>query len=242
MDGGTRQRERREPPASALPDRIERVDPRRWGDVWIVGDVHGCLDALERLLDAIGPAEDDLLVFVGDLVRKGPDSDGVCQLVRQQSNLRSVRGNNEQKILDGRASCDLSDRSTAYLESLPVGIAIGSDLVVHGGIDHRKPAGEHTATDLLTLRSLADEGGYARPYWFERRRTGRRVFFGHTVLSEPFVSPWAVGLDTGCVYGGSLTAVHRATGEIVAVEPDGVHQERSADSIVDPRPPQETEP
>ena len=40
----------------------------------IVGDVHGCREELEDLLRESGWEEDDELIFVGDLVAKGPDS------------------------------------------------------------------------------------------------------------------------------------------------------------------------
>jgi hypothetical protein len=43
------------------------------------------------------------------------------------------------------------------------------------------------------------------------------VIFGHTVLDRPLVSEWAVGIDTGCVHGGALTAVVLPSWEIVSV-------------------------
>ena len=53
----------------------------------IIGDVHGCSDALRRLCDALGydqayyHPEDRRLVFLGDLADRGPDSLGVLSLV-----------------------------------------------------------------------------------------------------------------------------------------------------------------
>jgi serine/threonine protein phosphatase 1 len=191
---------------------------------------------LERLLDELDPATDELVVFVGDLVRKGPDSKGVLDIVRERENLLSVRGNNEQKLIDGRKSIDaLTDGDLAYIDSLPVLLSWDGAVVVHGGIDHRKPVVEHSLTELLNNRSLVPDGSYDRPYWFETRREGPRVFFGHTVLSEPLVTDWAVGLDTGCVYGGQLTAYDTAADELVTVDPPETYQSRSADSIVDPQ-------
>ncbi|MFD1598988.1 metallophosphoesterase family protein [Halobellus rarus] len=213
-----------------------RVDSARWDDIYVVGDVHGCLDAVERLLDRIDPSDEDLVVFVGDLVRKGPDSAGVVELVAERPNFLSVRGNNEQKLIDGRKTLDsLSSADYEFLESLPVALSWDDTLVVHGGIDHREPVEDHTLTDLLNTRSLAPGGSYDRPYWFETRRERPRVFFGHTVLSEPFVADHAVGLDTGCVYGGALTAFDYRADGLIAVEPRETHVSRDADSIVDPR-------
>lgn len=217
-----------------LPHR--RIDSDDWTEIYVVGDVHGCRRSLERLLDVLSPDREDLVVFVGDLVRKGPDSKGVLDLVRSRPNLQAVRGNNEQKLVDGHKSVDsLNDEDTAYLDSLPVVLSWDDTLVVHGGVDHRKPLAEHSVAELTTLRSMAPGGGYERPYWFEERHERPRVFFGHTVLSEPFESEFAVGLDTGCVYGGALTAYDYRAEETLSVEPPETYRERSADSIVEPQ-------
>ena len=214
----------------------QHLDSNDWDDIYVVGDVHGCRETLEELLDRLDLSADDLVVFVGDLVRKGPDSKGVLELVRARPNFYTVRGNNEQKLIDGRKSIDsLTDSDLDYLESLPVIISWDDVAVIHGGIDHRKPVAEHTLTELLNNRSLVPDGSYDRPYWFETRRESPRVFFGHTVLAEPFVTDYAVGLDTGCVYGGQLTAYDYRADELLAVEPPETHVSRSADSIVDPR-------
>ena len=213
-----------------------RLDSDDWDDIYVVGDVHGCRATLERLLDSLAPDRNDLVVFVGDLVRKGPDSEGVLDVVRSRPNLLSVRGNNEQKLVDGRKSVDsLTDDDLAYLDSLPAVISWDDAAVVHGGIDHRKPVAEHTLAELLNTRSLAPEGGYERPFWFETRRESPRIFFGHTVLAEPFESDHAVGLDTGCVYGGRLTAYDYRDSVFRSVEPPETYRSRSADSIVEPR-------
>ncbi|MFB6296156.1 MAG: metallophosphoesterase family protein [Halobacteriales archaeon] len=222
-----------DPPADA-PHRW--IDRDRWDDVYIVGDVHGCLTAVRQLLDRLRPTGGDLVVFVGDLVRKGPDSKGVLDLVRERENFVSVRGNNEEKLLDGSERLpSLTAEDLAFVESMPVTIGWEGTLVVHGGVNPRQPLAAHTPRDLLTMRSLAPGGGYERPFWFEEYRGSPRVFFGHTVLSEPFVTGGAVGLDTGCVHGGQLTAFDVSADELVSVDATKTHLERSADSIVDPR-------
>lgn len=220
----------------AIDASHQRICSEDWDEMYVVGDVHGCRGTLERLLETLQPTSDDLVVFVGDLVRKGPDSKGVLDLVKSHSNFHSVRGNNEQKFIDGRKSSDwLTDDNLDYLESLPVLISWDDVAVVHGGIDHRKPFVEHTRTELLNNRSLVPDESYERPYWFETRGESPRVFFGHTVLSKAFESEYAVGLDTGCVYGGQLTAYDYRAEEFKAVAPPTTHVSRSADCIVDPQ-------
>lgn len=184
-----------------------RLDDDAYENIYVIGDVHGCRGALDRLLALLDPTERDAVVFVGDLVRKGPDSAGVVRLVRGTSNFYSVRGNNEEKLLRGEKTVStLNDDDLAWIESLPVAISWPGALVVHGGIDPRKPLSAHTVDDLQNVRSLTSEGGYERPFWYERHEGEPRVFFGHTVLERPVVREGAVGLDTGCVYGGPLTA------------------------------------
>jgi len=212
-----------------------RINSDEWEEIYVVGDIHGCRPTLERLLNRLDPTTDELVVFVGDLVRKGPDSAGVVDMVRQTPNFLTVRGNNEQKLIDGRKSIpSLTDDDLSWIASLPVAISWDDSLVVHGGVDHRKPIAEHELSELLNMRSLVPDGSYDRPYWFETRRDEPRIFFGHTVLSEPFETSTAVGLDTGCVYGGQLTAYQCSTGEFITIDPSTTHEDRSADSIVDP--------
>ena len=69
------------------------------GRTVIVGDVHGCAAELRGLLDRVAFASGDRLVFVGDLVARGPDSRGVLDIARTTGAL-IVRGNHEQKLLD----------------------------------------------------------------------------------------------------------------------------------------------
>jgi len=222
--------------ADPIAGNHRRIDTEAWDDIYVVGDVHGCRETFERLLAELDVAATDLVVCVGDIVRKGPDSKGALSVVRARDNVVSVRGNNEQGLLDGSKSAPgLDADDLAYIETLPLAISWDGALVVHGGLDHRKPIRDHGATDILNMRSLGD-GGYQRPYWFETRTEEPQVMFGHTVLAEAFETPYAVGLDTGCVYGGELTAYDWQSGEFTTVEPAETYRERSEDSIVSPQP------
>jgi serine/threonine protein phosphatase 1 len=218
-----------------VADQHRRIDRDAWDDVYIVGDVHGCLPTLSRLLAELDPGTDDLVVFVGDLVRRGPDSAGVVELVRSRPNFVSVRGNNEQKLLDGRRELDsLGEDDLSWLADRPLALSFDGHLVVHGGVDPRKRLAEHSPTELMNLESLAADGG--RPYWWERYEGPRRVFFGHKVLERPHVGEHAVGLDTGCVYGGALTAYDLRRDRVVAVEPETTHRERRLEKFLAPTP------
>jgi len=211
--------------------RHERLDSASWDNIYVVGDVHGCADELDELLRLVSPTEDELLVFVGDLVNKGPDSEAVVETVREMENAVSVRGNNEQKVIEGRSNPDLSQESIEFVASTPVVISWDSNVVVHGGVVPAKPLGSHEPIDLLETRSICGNG-YDGTFWFERYDRDIRVFFGHTVLESPLDLGDAVGLDTGCVYGGGLTAYDTGNGEFVSVEAEKTYKRRSRSHVV----------
>ncbi|MBX7492251.1 serine/threonine protein phosphatase [Qipengyuania sp. 1NDW9] len=86
--------------------RIARApEGERW---YVIGDVHGRKDLLEALKvaieddDAEAGEADTTVVFLGDLVDRGPDSAGVIKLARKWGKERKVRylaGNHEEMFL-----------------------------------------------------------------------------------------------------------------------------------------------
>jgi serine/threonine protein phosphatase 1 len=222
---------------AALGDAHRRIDADAWERIYVVGDVHGCRRELDRLLDRLDPTPEDLVVFVGDLVRKGPDSAGVVERVRSRPNFLSVRGNNEEKLLRGESSVEgLTDDHRSWIADLPVAVGWDDALVVHAGVDPRKPLARHTVDDFENVRELGD-GSYEPPFWYDGYEGSTRVFFGHTPLERPVVRDCAVGLDTGCVYGGELTAYDCERDRFVSVAPDRTVRERPARKFVTPRHP-----
>jgi serine/threonine protein phosphatase 1 len=210
-----------------------RLDTSTIENVYVVGDVHGCLAELQTLWERLDPGSDDRVVFVGDLVRKGPASDEVVEFVRTRENAISVRGNNEQKLVRGTAEAGLSAASREAIESFPLVVSWDDRMAVHGGVHPERPLDAHAPDDLLEMRAVPKANGYDGPFWFELHEGPRRVFFGHTVLAAPFVEEWAVGLDTGCVYGGALTAYDCRRSELVSVPAERTYQSRSEDKILD---------
>jgi predicted phosphodiesterase len=70
------------------------------GRLLIIGDVHGMLDELKTLLGKADytASRGDRVIFVGDLINKGPESAGVVQYA-MDINATTVRGNHEDKVL-----------------------------------------------------------------------------------------------------------------------------------------------
>lgn len=205
-------------------------------DTFVVGDVHGCLDELEALLGRAGVRKKDTLVFVGDLVAKGPDSQGVVQLARERGAL-SVLGNHDAHVLAGRAgekklkgthaevAAALTKKDWAWLEALPLWLVLKAHdaLVVHGGLLPGVPLKRQPRHALLNLRSI-DAAGEASTRvdggvpWASTWKGRRRVLFGHDALRGLQRYPRALGLDTGCVYGKALTGVWLGADRVVTVQ------------------------
>ena len=77
----------------------------RKGRLIAIGDIHGCVHALDTLLDAIEPAPEDEFVFLGDLIDQGRDS---CQVLDRLLELKSrsrvviIQGNHEEMLYAAR--------------------------------------------------------------------------------------------------------------------------------------------
>lgn len=185
----------------------------------IFGDVHGCFDELQALLKTARLVKGDRLVSVGDLIGKGPASDQVAAWAMETPELECVLGNHELRYVDAwRRGLQPASKSydaetlrqlggrydpfCRWASKLPLTIDEGAWMVVHAGIDPRWPLSLQIPEDLTTLRRLED-----RSAWYESYEDPRLIVFGHWVRRDPVVRSNAIGLDTGCVYGGSLSAL-----------------------------------
>jgi diadenosine tetraphosphatase ApaH/serine/threonine PP2A family protein phosphatase len=213
----------------------------------------------------LGPG--DQLVSVGDLLHRGPDPAGVCDVLRE-CGARFVLGNHEHAVLrraglapksldggdrpalparlpdlddedlagDGRQPCRVAEeRRSDVLRYLAghAGFALrGSALpgsprthdgrdfvVVHAG---RTPGVALEKDTIGALTSLRRLDGPGRPWWYEGYAGPDLVVFGHT--PSPLPRAWrrgeqlvALGLDTGCVYGGKLSAYSPELDEFACV-------------------------
>ena len=91
--------------------------------------------------------------------------------------------------------------------------------MVHAGILPDVPPEESPVECLTSVRRLSGRG---RPWWYEPYRGPELVFFGHTPSPVPRAHTAggrlvALGLDTGCVYGGRLTAYSPELDEFAAI-------------------------
>ncbi|HEY0789274.1 MAG TPA: metallophosphoesterase [Thermoanaerobaculia bacterium] len=216
-----------------------------------IGDVHGCFDELDELASGLSLGSQDRVVGVGDLVAKGPSSARVVELFRERG-WQSVRGNQDQKVIEGSLRLpDLEGRDELleWLAGLPDWIDVPLEpgepphavrpngegaagvLVVHGGVLPGTPPLDYLLRDqrssLRTLRFLRrDCKGEWIPVPKGKERDGDRfwgdlwdgeriVVYGHSPVpdSQPRIRAKTIGIDTGCVYGGRLTAAILDDGE-----------------------------
>lgn len=197
--------------------------------VWI-GDVHGCADELEELLGRLAVGAGDRVVFVGDLVARGPDSRRVLRIARELGAL-AVRGNHEQRVLAAHAArsrgerpprlgpahqrllTELGPEDWEQLEALPLSLEFPEHgvRVVHAGVVPGVPFEEQQPWALLHIRSLTALGAasdrYSASSWALHYEGPPHVVFGHNAQAGLQLAVAATGLDTGCVYGGELTAM-----------------------------------
>lgn len=200
----------------------------------IIGDIHGCFDELTDLLQVLDLEPQDRVIAVGDLIAKGPKNREVLDLFIDDRRFSSVVGNHDRKIrqrlrgepvplnkaqreaieqLDGEPA-----RYAEYLRSLPYTIDLGDHLVVHAGIRPGVALDEQMASDLTEIRTMgADPTRRKGTAWYDVYRGPQTICFGHWPGREPKRAAHAIGLDTGCVYGGRLTAYVIETDQFVSV-------------------------
>lgn len=200
----------------------------------VIGDIHGCLDELNDLLETVGLKEDDRVIAVGDLVVKGPKSAEVLDRFISDPRFSSVIGNHD-RILRQRwrgepVRLTKEQRKTLvelepgreryfnFLRELPYLIDLGTHLVVHAGIRPGVPLYRQAASDLTQIRTMgADPTRRRGVAWFDVYRGRKTILFGHWPGKEPRRTTHAIALDTGCVYGGKLTAYILERDELVSV-------------------------
>jgi serine/threonine protein phosphatase 1 len=203
----------------------------------ILGDVHGCSQELKKLLKTAKITDQDAIISVGDLISKGPDSGAVMDWAMTTPNLRCVLGNHEESLLkkwisgvqpdEGSSTAETFrqlgcsvDSCMEFIASWPFYIQGDGFLVVHAGLDPRIDSiDRQSPRDLTTIRIPQ---GMSVP-WYEAYAGNQLVVFGHWSKPEPVIRSNAIGLDTGCVYGGHLTALILPERRLISVPAERVY-------------------
>ena len=131
-----------------------------------IGDVHGCVHALDALLDAIAPRGDDCIVQLGDFIDSGRDTrDVIDTLLALQSNCRLVTlmGNHEEMLLgalendrlrDTWLMCGGVDTLNSYRFGAGIDVLPDAHLaLIRSGLDYFETAAELASTSCPTRTS-----------------------------------------------------------------------------------------
>jgi len=213
-----------------LLDAAQQRAIQRQPRVIAIGDVHGCIDELQSLLRRCDYRPGDLIVFLGDLVSKGPDSLSVVQMSRELGAI-GVRGNHDfevirwhQAIKSGadppvigsehyQIASSLSTADLRWMYSFPWYLSSKelNALFVHAGFVSGIRLGKQNPRLMMNMRSILPDGTVTSKFfnnwpWARLWDGPQTVLFGHDADRGLQQYEHAIGLDTGCVYGGRLTA------------------------------------
>jgi hypothetical protein len=203
----------------------------------VIGDVHGCSEELDELLCRVKPTAADKIVLVGDLIGRGPDPRGVLSIVAR-CNAVAVQGNHERRLLEVRGAgtesrktrlgpghrrmmASFSDSDWHFIERMPLYHDLPEHklCVVHAGLDPRCALHEQDPWVLTHIRSYDEQGNPSHrdghQSWSAGYAGPTHVVFGHNALRGLQLHSNATGLDSGCVYGGSLSALVLEAGHVV---------------------------
>lgn len=261
-------------PESVDAVRIERqpLAPDKEADAGpfdLIGDVHGCFDELQDLLEKLGylieggqgapwrlsHPQGRKPVFLGDLVDRGPKTPEVLRLVMDTVDAGQsycVTGNHDDKLkraLQGRdvkpsgglaaslaqlnhETPDFTRRVIDFLDNL------ASHYVLDGGrlaVSHAGLKAHYIGRVSPRIRAFAmygqttgetDEFGLpVRQNWAKDYHGDAMLVYGHTPVLEPEWLNRTINIDTGCVFGGKLTALRYPEKEIVQVAARRVYVE-----------------
>lgn len=239
----------------------------------IIGDIHGCCDELEALLQQLGyeidpvgattvrfPLRDNVIyrhpqgrkvIFLGDLVDRGPRILDTLKLVHNMvaaGTALCVPGNHDMKLMRFLRGKKVKithglDKSIAEIEAIPEEIREnfskeiadfldslvshyvldnGNLVVSHAGMkEAMQGRGSGKVRDFALYGETTgetDEFGLPIRYNWAREYRGKAiVVYGHTPVVEPEWLNGTIDIDTGCVYGGKLTALRYPEKELVSV-------------------------
>ncbi|MDB6072692.1 MAG: serine/threonine protein phosphatase [Verrucomicrobiaceae bacterium] len=204
------------------------------GRVFAIGDVHGCLTALQTVVKHLKFEPDDEVIALGDYVDRGPDSKGVIDLLmalRKQTRLITLRGNHEVMMLISRSqgldyfeswldaggvdtlvsygASDLSEVPEGHWQFIKDTVPYHegtTHFFVHANVRPKVPLMEQREQELYWERFDDNK----KPHC-----SGKIMVCGHTPQKsgKPANRGHAVCIDTFSYGGGWVTCLEVATGQ-----------------------------
>jgi Calcineurin-like phosphoesterase len=218
------------------------------GRLFAIGDIHGCPDELEAILQAIAPGAGDTVVFVGDYVDRGPSARAVIDLVLDLEKTHAeavfLKGNHEDMMLaflgmsGNYGESFLFNGGVATLESYGLkedDLSEARERIPEQhleffknlAVSYLRPPYLFVHAGILPTRQLEDQQAedmlwIRQEFILHPHRVDATVVFGHTPMRGVMVDlPYKLGIDTGLVYGGKLTCVEFTEGVLYQVQRGG---------------------
>ena len=215
-----------------------------------IGDIHGCVHALDTILAEIQPKRYDTIVCLGDFIDQGRDSrDVIDRLMQLHDKCRvvTILGNHEEMLLEALDSKHALESwiiagGFATLNSYRFGGSVdvipadhidfirgcrdyfetNTHIFTHAGYDAELPLEEQPE---YCLRWALLEEPYPPPHI-----SGKKAVVGHTeqASGDPLDLGYLICIDTACWRHGWLTALEVNTGEIWQASRFGVPQREFA--------------
>jgi len=210
--------------------------------IFVIGDVHGCLDMLKRLIDKIkwNPTS-DRLIFIGDYIDRGENSKGVIDFIlklkEDSAFIQCLIGNHEQMFIDYLSGVD--SQSSLLNGGLTT---LRSYEEMRGNKDDPLIPSSHLDffSSLLTMielkqyyivhagfhphieiedQTLNDMIWIREEFIYSDYDFGKVVIFGHTPFNSPLIMKNKIGIDTGAVFGNYLTCLELPEEKFHSVKP-----------------------
>lgn len=210
---------------------------------YAVGDLHGEVRLLRRMLALLPVRPEDTLLFIGDYLDRGEDSAATINALRELASKRPViflRGNHEdawldETIWDGdhfRRPAEIGGARKAWRDFGGAPPADLRDWLAATLIDYEDRHGFYVHAGVLPNYAVKETSEWQKLYgagnFLESDYDwGKPVVFGHWQQPKPLLEPNKIGIDTGAYRTGILTAVRLPDRAVFQVRrPAGDHQAR----------------
>ena len=202
-----------------------------------IGDIHGCSREFSALLDHVSPGRGDRLILLGDLVNKGPDPAGVLQIFATVDCV-CLLGNHDLDHLKWKGGgipkvesivtkelipAPLYEKFLEEVVRMPPLFERSDFIAVHGGLLNGVALSEQPLEVMTGDRNLSND-------WKDEIILDRPLVTGHKRYGSDQAVPYIVegkfyGIDTGCVYGGCLTALRLPSGTFAQVRAERAYSD-----------------
>lgn len=210
--------------------------------IFVIGDIHGCAEELQLLLDKIPLTPQSRIVFVGDYIDRGENSKEVINIILNLQNyykVTTIMGNHEAMFLDfladpgsmeagafiyngGSATLAsyanqqgkyiIPDEHIDFLNKLQLFSQTESFFFVHAGVPD-------VPLNYITPAKHKDDLLWIRDQFFNSKfKWEKMIVHGHTPVSKVEVHSKRINVDTGCVYENILSAYELFSGEAFTVK------------------------